>query len=191
MDKPSRERIQQMRQPSPSDPIKELAPEASKEVQSLLRQLKSREAEINRWFQEDPERLEGLRRDPHKTLEELLRTMRLERPRGVEWGEIRNWVFAPRLPEPPPVGSALLVAVWQFIAKSPNNLAQLMSDPFKVINDVAATTNASKAERDAVISAFETVTGRQHIPLNPSSVLRKLLEATVTPQAVTARHVGP
>lgn len=191
MDRPKREPFQEKGQPSPFDHIKQLVPDAPAEVQALFRQLKSREAEIDRWFQEDPERLEALKRDPRNTLEELLKTMRLERPRGVDWAKIRNWELVYEPPKPPPVGSALLVAVWQFVAQSPNNLAQFKSDPFKVVNDVAAATSASQAERDAVIAAFETVTGRRQIVFDPLSVLHDMaLEARPGRQPITAKRIG-
>jgi hypothetical protein len=174
-----------------SDPVKELVGDLPEEMQMLLRQLKTREAEIDQWFQADPQRLESLRKDPQKTLEELLRTMRLERPIGVEWDGIRGWEIFLEPPKPPALGIVLLTAVWQFVAQSSHNLAQFKSDPFKVVRDVAADTNASNEEREAVINAFHIVTGRTEVVPFAGGAILGVVESTQNRQPITARRVQP
>lgn len=164
--------------------IAKIAPDAPKEAQQLLQQLKARNAEIEQWFQENPDRVFELQKDPEKVIEGLLKTLKLERPREMGKLDLGQWSFTIK-PRQPSIGSELLSKVWAHISTSPQNTQDFMNDHFKIIRQVASSTNASKEETDAVIAAFEWVLGIYHIELDSLNAFRKfsgtILDASTPP----------
>jgi hypothetical protein len=155
--------------------IEKIAPNVPKEDQKLLQQLKVRNAEIEQWFQENPDRIFELQKDPEKVIEDLFKILKLERPREVKKLDLGPWGVT-IWPLPPKVGSELLSRVWVHISTSPQNTQDFRNDPFNVIRQVASSTNASKEETDAVIAAFEWVLGMSRIEPDSLSALNAFKE---------------
>src|SRR5256885_519059 len=78
-----------------------------KAVRIRLQQLKSREADIDKWFQADRRRYERLVKNPKKTVAELARAIKWE---GAPLEPSKNLRLKLRWPSSP-VGSELLFAV--------------------------------------------------------------------------------
>jgi hypothetical protein len=170
------------------DPIEKLAPGASKEVKHLLLQFKDRNAEIESWFQEDPKRLTLLQKDPEKVLNELLNALKLERPGPAKRPDLGQWDIIIK-PKPTPVGSSLLLAVWQHISRNPQNTQDFITDPFNVIHVVASNIKATKEEIGAVIQALETIRGIYHIEVNPLGTLA-VISGSLPSSSLALRRVS-
>jgi hypothetical protein len=164
-----------------SDPIDELAPDVSKDVRQVLQTVKGKDVEIERWFQHNPDQILRLRKEPERVISDIVSDLGLETPYEIKPIDIGPWepIVKPRTST---VGIALLTRVWDYVANSPQNTEEFMSNPFGIIRQVGSNTNASKEEIDAVIAAFERVFGIYRVDLDELSMFGKVTNGFSSPE---------
>lgn len=168
--------------PETQDPVEQLFAEATKEVKDFARQLKNREKEIDRWLNDDPKRLDSLTKDPQKTLADLQKVLNISATVEVETPTLVNWEFVRRTGPAGMPGAQLLRALWDFVSQTSANADQFRSDPFGVIDTVSATINTTRANKEAVVAAFEQLRGTRPVTIDSLAFLRTLqLETLSTP----------
>jgi len=151
-----------------------------------VRQLKNKDAEICRWFEEDPRRLETFSKDPKSVIAELQRAIRWEGP-PLEPAKIKGWELKPQLAPPPPAGGRLLLSTWQFITQDPGNAARFQAERYVVIQEVAAANNYPKEELDAVTRVFRRLDGIVLFDFDPVQTFHASSLAENGRQAIVAR----
>jgi hypothetical protein len=157
------------------DLIKKLVPKASMKIQRVLEQLKSKDAEIGQWFQKNPDRIIQQQKDPEKTIKDLAAALKLEPLANIKPLDLTHYTFLPHPKvELAAVGIALLTNVWEYISTSQQNTQDFIKDPLNVIRKVASNINASKAETDSVISAFEKILGIYVLMPGPLTMFNRI-----------------
>lgn len=182
MEKKNLNQTPQSVDPETHDPVEQLFGEAPKEVKDFARQLKNREKEIDQWLNDDPKRLDSLTKDPQKAFVDLQKALNISASFKVETPMIVNWEFVRRADPSGMPGAQLLRALWEFVSQSSANADQFRSDLFGVIDTVSAATNTTRANKEAVVAAFEQLRGTRPLTIDSLSFLRALhFETLSTP----------
>ena len=148
------------------DPVEQLFGGAPKEVRDLARQLKNRGKEIEQWLNDDPKRFDLLTKDPQTTLADLQKALNISASFAPQIPTILNWEFV-RSADPIRIpGVQLLRALWDFVSQTAANADQFRSDPFGVIDTVSATLNTTRANKEAVVVAFEQLHGKRPLTID-------------------------
>lgn len=164
------------------DPVDLLFAGAPKEVRDLARQLKNREKEIEQWLNDDPKRFDSLTKDPQTALADLQKALNISVSFGAQIPTIVNWEFMRRAGPMGIPGVQLLLALWDFVAQTAAHADQFRSDPFGVIDTVSASLNTTRANKEAVVAAFEQLHGKRPLTIDSLASLSGLhLETLSTP----------
>jgi hypothetical protein len=151
-----------------------LFPDLPAASRDTILQLQARDNEINQWFAEDPTRVAAMQTNPKETLAQLSASLGIKLTPASALNLPTFTVLKNPLICECHSRNSLITSVWNYIGQNTQNLAAWSANPIQVIDQVAASTNASSQELKALVNAFDQVLEIGGVVLDPLGAVRNL-----------------